>query len=85
MGHEDAESGRAGTQSTCTGLLGYRGHLLRLELICLGYVVCDWPEMSTGATDLCEALTVAPRARHGVTHQHGSVNRRPAAACRVKQ
>ena len=63
MGHEDAESGRAGTQSTCTGLLGYRGHLLRLELICLGYVVCDWPEMSTGATDLCEALTVAPRAR----------------------
>ena len=65
MGHEDAESGRAGTQSTCTGLLGYRGHLLRLEIICLGYVVCDWPEMSTGATDLCEALTVAPRARHG--------------------
>ena len=68
MGHEDAESGRAGTQSTCTGLLGYRGHLLRLELICLGYVVCDWPEMSTGATDLCEALTVAPRARHGGFH-----------------
>ena len=51
-----------------TGLLGYRGHLLRLELICLGYVVCDWPEMSTGATDLCEALTVAPRARHGGLH-----------------